>query len=164
MIINMVNLCLALVALGIICLIIEMFFPDFGICGIIGLISLVVAAVLAVMHVPFGWLFVAVEVLLLAAVICFFFRYVRKKQLQGRLFMTETLAEDAPFVDDLGSFVGREGISVTSLRPFGKADFAGRQLDVVSEGQYIERGIRVKAVKVQDGKVFVRVVSESREN
>ena len=42
-------------------------------------------------------------------------------------------------VEDMQKLVGREGVSLTPLRPSGNGDFDGEKLDVVSDGAFIPR-------------------------
>ncbi len=42
---------------------------------------------------------------------------------------------------------GDEGLAVTKLRPAGKASFGAAVIDVVAEGEFIERGARVRVLR-----------------
>ncbi len=50
---------------------------------------------------------------------------------------------------------GASGVARTTLRPSGKADFGGRVLDVVSNGEYIDPGQGVRVVAVEGARVVV---------
>jgi membrane-bound serine protease (ClpP class) len=54
------------------------------------------------------------------------------------------------------TYLGKVGKTVTSLRPAGKANFAGCSLDVSSEGDFIEKDKEVVVVKVEGNKIIVR--------
>ena len=58
--------------------------------------------------------------------------------------------------DDLKYFIDKEGIAKTDLRPSGSADIEGLKLDVVSDGEYIAQGSKIKIVKVQGSKILVK--------
>lgn len=60
--------------------------------------------------------------------------------------------------DDL---LGKEGRTITDLRPAGTAWLDGRPVDVVSEGMFVEKGRTVKVLEVQGMRVLVRPVSEA---
>ena len=51
---------------------------------------------------------------------------------------------------------GDSGSALSYLRPSGKVELDGRQLDAISEGDYIERGERVEVVRVESNHVVVR--------
>jgi membrane-bound serine protease (ClpP class) len=55
----------------------------------------------------------------------------------------------------LKRFLGNEGEALTPLRPAGKAIFGEHILDVVTEGDFIERGTRVKVITIEGGRVVV---------
>jgi membrane-bound serine protease (ClpP class) len=51
--------------------------------------------------------------------------------------------------------VGHHGIAHTMLRPAGKADFAGHLLDVVTQGDFIDPGSRIRVVAIDGLRVVV---------
>jgi membrane-bound serine protease (ClpP class) len=154
----MVNLCIALLAAGLICLVVEMFIPGFGVFGIVGLILTAVSAVFAVLYIPYGWIFVLLEVVLLSAIMYFMFKFMKKRQLHGHLIMKDTLNDDSPQIRDLQGFVGKEGTVRTVLRPFGEVDFNGVVMEATSSGPYLEKGVRVKVREIQENKLVVNTV------
>jgi membrane-bound serine protease (ClpP class) len=56
------------------------------------------------------------------------------------------------------SLLGREGVSLTVLRPAGKAQFGDDFVDVVSEGPFISQGRRIEVIEVTGNRVVVREV------
>lgn len=60
----------------------------------------------------------------------------------------------APEPDLVG--VGAAGVASTDLRPAGRATFAGRPVDVTSEGGFVEAGTAVRVLRVEGPRVFVR--------
>jgi membrane-bound serine protease (ClpP class) len=63
-------------------------------------------------------------------------------------------------VGDLGvsrpELLNATGEALSQLRPSGKANFNGQQLDVVTEGDLIERGEKIKVVQVEGTRIVVR--------
>jgi membrane-bound serine protease (ClpP class) len=55
--------------------------------------------------------------------------------------------------------VGELGTAATFLRPAGKARFSERDIDVVTEGDFIEKGAKVKILDIKGNRV---VVTEER--
>jgi membrane-bound serine protease (ClpP class) len=51
--------------------------------------------------------------------------------------------------------VGMEGKALTMLRPSGKADFAGKLVDVVTQGDLIEAGAPLRVLVVEGPRVVV---------
>ena len=54
--------------------------------------------------------------------------------------------------------VGQEGVALTALRPAGMARFGDKKVDVVSEGEVVDRDSRVRVVEVRGNRVVVRAV------
>jgi membrane-bound serine protease (ClpP class) len=54
--------------------------------------------------------------------------------------------------------VGQEGVALTALRPAGMARFGDKKVDVVSEGEVVDRDARVRVVEVKGNRVVVRAV------
>ncbi len=60
--------------------------------------------------------------------------------------------------------IGREALTATPLRPSGAVVLDGERIDVVSEGNYIDRGKDVIIVKVEGSRIVVRESVEKGEN
>ena len=60
--------------------------------------------------------------------------------------------------DDL---VGRQGTTTTQLTPGGKARIGDMLVNVIADGEVIDRGAKIEVVKVQGNRVIVKEV-ESR--
>jgi membrane-bound ClpP family serine protease len=56
------------------------------------------------------------------------------------------------------SLLGQVGRTTTQLTPSGKATFAGKLVDVISDAELIPVDIEVEVVEVRGGHVLVRVV------
>lgn len=54
----------------------------------------------------------------------------------------------------------KEGVVVATLRPSGTAEFEGRRVSVVSDGQVIPDGARVRVVLVEGSRVVVEAVEK----
>jgi membrane-bound serine protease (ClpP class) len=66
------------------------------------------------------------------------------------------LAPDNPYGVDIGDW----GRAVSPLRPAGKARFGDRCLDVLTDGDFVERGRQVRIVEIQGSRIVVRDVEE----
>ncbi len=66
-------------------------------------------------------------------------------------------------VGDIGTerpeLLNQTGTAFTNLRPSGTAVLDGKRVDVVTEGQMIERGTPVKVVAIEGMRVVVRAMS-----
>jgi membrane-bound serine protease (ClpP class) len=57
--------------------------------------------------------------------------------------------------------VGQTGEVVSALRPAGKVQFGSSVVDVVSDGEFIEKGGRVEILEVHGNHVVVTEVNEN---
>jgi membrane-bound serine protease (ClpP class) len=54
--------------------------------------------------------------------------------------------------------VGREGVARSQLRPSGTADFDGERLDVVTRGELVDAGSRIRVIENRGNRIVVRAV------
>lgn len=156
----MIYIALAFLIIGAALFVTEMFIPGFGVCGMIGTILVVVSAIITVAYVPFGLFIVAGEVVVMGFVLLSLVKYIRKKQLYGKLVLDESLEFDDNPGGDLQFYIGKEGVVLTPLKPVGNADFNGAVLEVYSEGRYIPENKRVQVVDVLKQKVIVKQIGQ----
>lgn len=143
---------------GILLILVELFIPGFGFWGVSG-----VGCILASLFFTLGGNVTALSLLsisLLIAIIAFglLLKYLPSSKLWDKLILKDAETKEAGFSSsyDYTTYLGKEGVVLTLLRPSGLADFDGMQLDVVSEGQYIEAGARVKVVSITGSRIVVK--------
>ena len=162
-----------LLILGIILLSFELFvIPGFGITGITGLLCITAGAILAlqdfvipdpsfpwqaellsknIVHV-LGALFMAVILALFAL------RFLLPKLsafVEGPYLDTTLKDSHADSVEAGGAKTGDIGIAMTLLRPSGKVKIKDEIFDVVTEGEFIKRGIPVKILEIKGNRIIV---------
>lgn len=132
----------------------EFFLPG-AIMGLIGLVC-VLASIYLAFHqemTVLGWSLVGITIV---SVPVFVLLWV--KVLNRVLAMKETQqGTTSATVEDKG-LMGKEGVALTQLRPSGVARFGDRKVDVVSDGEMIDRDTRVKVIEVRSNRVVVRAV------
>lgn len=148
---------------GIILLILEMFVPSFGILGILGAAGLLYGIVGAA-HDTGN----AARSLGIAAVVALFVIVItayifRKRGIWNRFILKEELTRDKGFIpnDSREELVGKEGVTKSPLRPAGVAEIDGKRLDVVSPGEFVEKGRPVRVIAVDGTRVLVEEIKSS---
>ena len=140
---------------GVLLLLAEIFvIPGFGIAGIGG-----IAAILASIYFTFGnqTLYVAsLAVLIVAAGLLLAVRLLPRTRTGRALVLESAIAGEAPPEAKLRPLEGAIGKALTPLRPAGVAQFGERKVDVVAEGEFIEKGSTVRVVRVEGVRVVVR--------
>lgn len=149
----MVLLCIVLLVLGIIFLLLEMWLPGVEFFALAGIGCLLVSAILAVMFVPNGWFIVAGQGVVIAGFVTYMYRFMRRKQLKGKLILSENLKTTS--MGDVSYLVGREGKTLTALRPYGEADFNGTRMEVSSQGPMVGKGTKIRVVDIDSNKIIV---------
>lgn len=147
--------------LGLLLLIVEMFIPGFGIAGGSGLILLVLGIILTA-RTPFeAFVMLVIVLILVSLVLAVILRSAKKGKLSKKLILWSAAKHEDGFSasSDMSALLGKEGIALTVLRPAGTGQFSGQRLDVVTEGNFMEKGTKIKIVRI-DGR---RIVVESIE-
>lgn len=151
---------IVILLLGLILLIIEMFTPGFGVSGGAGIVLLIVGIILTA-STPFeALIMIVILLILLGAALKIILHSAKKGRLSKTLILNDTLNKSAGYIgtDDLEYFVGKEGTTLTVLRPSGTAEFDGVRLDVVSEGEYIAKNTKVKIIEVTGRRIVVKSI------
>ena len=152
-----------LLGLGLGLIVAEVFFPSFGVLSVLATAALVGSVVMAFQEsAQTGVRFMIATALLVPSAIFLAFRYFPKSPMGKRLVARGLSFGSAPSLDprDLG-LLGQEGTIEADCRPAGMARLGGRRVDVVTRGEWIERGQRVKVVEVQGNRVVVARVGEA---
>ena len=157
---------------GIVLLALEIFvIPGFGVTGISGIILIFVSLFLAL--TPNGPFFnyenISIAIIqltgaIVGALILIFLlaKFLPKTNAFNRLILANEEKADQGFVSypSEKELLGAEGIALTTLRPAGTAEFNGKRVDVVADWEYVERGKRIKVLRVEGIKVVVKEVKE----
>ena len=137
------TLLLTLLVAGIALLLAEVFLPGM-VAGVLGVVCLLGAAVVgfAEFGPKVGSLILMAELLAGTVLTILWMRYFPKTAAHAS---TETQ-----------KWVGHEGTALTDLRPSGAARLNGEKVDVITTGDHLESGTRVKVVRVDGPSIFVR--------
>ena len=161
---------IVLFIMGVILIVIEIFvIPGFGLAGISG-ISLVIFSLGVSLIGNVGLQFpeigqisqaiwtMAITLILGVAMIASMVRYLPENIMFNTLVLSESTDRSRGYTgaDTHDELLGSEGVTVTALRPSGTALLNDRRIDVVSDGDFIEKGARVKVVETANLKVVVR--------
>lgn len=143
-----------LVVIGILLACIEIFIPGIGAFAILSVISFC-AAVVALMIVANNIIVTVFGIIVLVGLIGGAIAFARKSK---RIFLrTEVKGQAA---ESLSYLVGKEAYAYSMLRPAGTIEIAGELFDAIAIGSMIPKGEKVKVVRVDHRKVFVRSVQE----
>jgi membrane-bound serine protease (ClpP class) len=161
----------ALFGLGVVLLIVEIFvLPGFGAAGIAGIVAIATALLLAMVERLPGtrwpefdqWEQAVVNLgigiggaVVLGALLA---RWLPRTSLFRRLELSKTLDSAEGYTTSRGgrqALPGATGVAETVLRPAGKGRFGEHLVDVVTDGEYIEKGDAIRIVSVEGARVVV---------
>lgn len=145
---------------GFACVAVEVFvIPGFGFVGILGGVILIADIVYAWIYLgPLGGL-----VILVASLGCTVASvWVMMNTRVGKSFRLEKNLKGSASAVSVGreDLLGREGTAISTLRPSGVALIGEERVDVSADGEFIEKGTRVRVIEVKGP----RIVVESVEN
>ncbi|MBM7604747.1 membrane-bound serine protease (ClpP class) [Metabacillus crassostreae] len=149
---------LLLFILGIILIIAELFVPG-GIMGILGF-----ASVIGSLYIASGnFIQMTISLLIAFAVsvlvsILLVKVFGKRMNIFKRLILRDSTNTESGYVSSKtrNELINLEGVALTTLRPAGTAIIGDERLDVVTEGSYINKGQKVKVVKVEGSRIVVR--------
>lgn len=147
-----------LILVGIVLLIVEVIFiPGTTIVGIFGLL-------LAIAGIVFGYAdygsTIGTYILLATGLVTALLLYLSFRSGAWKRFALNT-AIDSKFNEGLSANfqIGEEGLAVSALRPIGKAEFSGKQVEVSSaDGSYVDTGAKVRIKEVSDSAIIVEQI------
>ena len=75
--------------------------------------------------------------------------------MSGGLRLNKDMAEADATETGLSGLLHREGAAVSDLRPAGVAEIEGQRVDVVTQGEMVAEGDRVRVTEVEGNRVVV---------
>jgi membrane-bound serine protease (ClpP class) len=151
-----ITLYLTLVFLGSLLVGMEIFLPG-GVLGVVGALLWLGAAIVGAVQLEHPWNLLSGLFLLIVGGITFllWFKFFPKSRM-GKVLTLQDSAKDykAPWPGE-NLTVGMEGEALTVMRPAGTALFDGKRVDVVADGEWIEKGDAIKIVETGEGHIVV---------
>lgn len=144
---------------GLILVFLEIFILPGGVVGILGALMMF-GSVFLVAPTPIDAVISLITSLIGTALILWIgLKFMTKRNLWSKMVLKERQANKEGYLApqaELGRFLHQTGRTITPLRPAGKVDFNGEQVDVVTEGGFIPVDTLVKVIKVEGTRVIVR--------
>ena len=149
----------AIFLLGIVLLAIEIFvIPGFGITGILGILGIVAGIFMSfgINNIAQATFVVFVSLIADIILIIILARFILKsKGFKSKIALDTDTAGYYSSVsyDDL---LGCEGITDTFLRPSGNIIINGKKYDAITEGEFINKGVKIKVILVEGNKIVIK--------
>lgn len=133
--------------------------PGSGICGVCGAVLFIVSVVLTASDSVVALIQIIIVVIVAVILIMSNKGNEKSRNILRRLVLRDRTTTDEGYLSqpvNIRDYVGMEGIALTSLRPAGAVKIGAERVDVVTEGDFIAAGDRVKVIKVDGSSVIVR--------
>ncbi len=148
---------LALFLGGTLLFLLELYLPG-GVLGAIGGGMILGSIIYAFRYFP-EWRMQIImgEILVVIGVFFLWAKTFHRTRMGKKLILEEKIKGREP--EEI-SWLGKEGITLTPLRPVGIALIDGRRKGVIAEGLFIEKGKRVRVTGVKGKELLVREIEE----
>ncbi|NLJ41736.1 MAG: hypothetical protein GX352_09060 [Clostridiales bacterium] len=155
-----------LFVIGGLLMILELVIPGFGIAGVMGIIALVGGLVVGSTFLTTVQLLIVIFLVLAISIVMLVLLYrsaTRNGRVSKFLFLNLKANKEEGYTSskDLKDMKGKEGISLTALRPAGTGEFDGIKLDVVTDGQFIPKGVKIRIDRVEGFRILVEQIDEN---
>lgn len=160
---------------GVILIMVEIFvLPGFGVPGILGALLLIFGMFSSLVgNVGFSfpaldqmsgpiWT-MATTLIIGILLIISMARYLPQNRAFSKLILATSTDQQSGYSSfrEREDLTGKEGIALTALRPSGTVLLDDRRFDVITEGDFIEKGAKVKVVSSSTSTITVRKLDES---
>ena len=150
---------LALLFIGLLLIIVELvFIPGTTVVGVLGLVFTIAGIIISYRH--FGneignYILIGTSV---ATLVSLFYSF--RSGAWSRLALKSSIKSkvNEGHLDALQ--VGDIGVALSALRPFGKAEFGGRQFEVRTSGNYTESGTNIRITQILTNQIIVEPLNK----
>ena len=149
---------IVVLVVGIILIGVEFYLPGFGVPGITGIVCTVAGIYLAGRdngeRIFIGVIAIVIIAVMLVISICIF----KSKKIKSPIKLETDMQGKNLFIEekDMEYLLGKKGVACTDLRPSGKGEFNGVKLDILSDGEFIKKGVKITVTEIKNNKFFVR--------
>ena len=143
----------------------EVFVPSGGIISICALCCLIGGLMIFFHHSSTtGWIGIVVAIVMIPSVLVLAYKIFPKTRFGKAVTLPPPKRQQGDAIADtnqLKELLGEVGTVLTPLRPVGMGEFSGRKVECVAESGYVDKGKKVKVIRVQSTQLTVRVIEQS---
>jgi membrane-bound serine protease (ClpP class) len=157
---------IGLLLLSFLLIVIEIFVPSFGAISLLAVASLVGSIVLAFAESEtFGWALIGTSAVGIPVLLVISFKVFPSTPLGKHMILGAPKRHPEPATrSNRTDLVGREGIARSQLRPSGTADLDGERVDVVTRGELVDAGSRIRVIENRGNRIVVKAIeTKSKE-
>lgn len=151
----------AIFFLGIVLLAIEIFvIPGFGITGILGILGIVAGIFMSfgINNIAQATSVIFFSLIADIILIIILARFILKSKGFKNIVALETDTAGYHSSVSYDNLLGREGITDTFFRPSGNIIINDKKYDAITEGEFINKGVKIKVILVEGNKIVIKEV------
>jgi membrane-bound serine protease (ClpP class) len=156
-----IGLLIMLWLLGLCFAIAEVFFPSFGVLSALSALAFVSSIFLAYTQhsAATGHVFLVTASIAIPAALYWAFKVLPKTPFGKAMLQPapeRSYVQRAAEQPDLDRFLHRTGHALSTLRPSGSARIGDDRVDVITRGEMLEKGTRIRVIQVEGNRVVVK--------
>ena len=156
--------CILFLACAIL-IIAEVFIPSGGLISVTAF-ACVVGGIIVCFNISafWGWVGIIAAIIMIPSVLILAYKLLPKTRFGQNVTLAPPERQQGDAVPDtnkLKELIGAVGTVVTPLRPVGMCNFSGQRLECVAESGYVDRGKKVKVIKIESTQLTVRLMDEN---
>ena len=151
----------AIFFLGLVLLAIEIFvIPGFGITGILGILGIVAGIFMSfgINNIAQATSVIFFSLIADIILIIILARFILKSKGFKNIVALETDTAGYHSSVSYDNLLGREGITDTFFRPSGNIIINDKKYDAITEGEFINKGVKIKVILVEGNKIVIKEV------
>ena len=154
---NAIHVPVFLQLVGILVIIAEIIIPSGGILSIlaIGLFGYSLYLVFTSISATAGTAFIIADLIIVPILVYFGIKFLAKSPVTLRTKLSKEDGVTAQSLDQ-NDYLGSLGLAITDLRPSGVATIEDQRLDVVTQGEYLEKQTEIIVIAVCGNQIVVK--------
>lgn len=155
------TLVIFLIILGILLILIDIFFIPGIVIGSLGIVLIITGNILAffLLDPNYGWISVLLSILIIGILLYL----TNKLKLWDRLILKDyhvKKGEESSIIS-IDPLIGKEGIALTDLKPAGFVLIENKKYNAQSSGEFINRDFKVKVIEASGSYLIVQKLEEN---
>ena len=143
----------------------EVFVPSGGLLSVCAFACVVGGVLIFFTHsTTAGWAGVIIAGIMVPSLLVVAYKMFPRTRFGRSVTLTPPQREQGDAIADtreLKELLGAVGNVLTPLRPVGTCDFSGRRVECVAESGYVDKGKKVKVMRVESTQVTVRETDDN---
>ena len=142
----------------------EVFIPSGGLISILAIICVIGGIITCFQINAFvGFIGIIVAIIMIPGLLILTYKILPKTKFGKSVTLAPPERQQGEGVPDtlrLKEMLGEVGVVVSTLRPVGMCNFSGQRLECVAESGYVDKGKKVKVIKIESTQLTVRLLEE----